>query len=141
MRLGRAEDGEKELKEFERLQQEAAAGRARDLELGTLRREAQMNSASGDHQKAVALLRRALELAPADPIAHLNLGMALILAGQPAEAVEHLTATVAMSGPAEAHQHLATAYAALGRADDSRRELEVYEQLKRSRLQQGGAPR
>jgi hypothetical protein len=55
--------------------------------------------------------------------------------------VEHLTATVAMSGPAEAHQHLATAYAALGRADDSRRELEVYEQLKRSRLQQGGAPR
>jgi Flp pilus assembly protein TadD len=100
-----------------------------------------MNSASGDHQKAVALLRRALELAPADPIAHLNLGMALILAGQPAEAVEHLTATVAMSGPAEAHQHLATAYAALGRADDSRRELEFYEQMKRSRLQQGGAPR
>jgi tetratricopeptide (TPR) repeat protein len=141
MRLGRAEEGEKELKEFERLQQEAAAGRARDLELGTLRREAQMNSASGDHQKAVALLRRALELAPADPIAHLNLGMALILAGQPAEAVEQLTATVAMSGPAEAHQHLATAYAALGRADDSRRELEVYEQLKRNRLQQGGAPR
>jgi tetratricopeptide (TPR) repeat protein len=141
MRLGRADEGEKELKEFERLQQEAAAGRARDLELGTLRREAQMNSASGDHQKAVAILRRALELAPADPIAHLNLGMALILAGQPAEAVEQLTATIAMSGPAEAHQHLATAYAALGRADDSRRELDVYEQLKRTRLQQGDAPR
>jgi hypothetical protein len=65
----------------------------------------------------------------------------LILAGQPAEAVEHLTATIAMNGPTEAHQHLATAYAALGRADDSRRELEVYEQLKRSRLQQGVAPR
>jgi len=141
MRLGRADEGEKELKEFERLQQEAAAGRARDLELGTLRREAQMNSASGDHQKAVALLRRALELAQADPIAHLNLGMALILAGQPAEAVEQLRATIAMSGPAEAHQHLATAYAALGRADDSLRELEVYEQLKRTRLQQGAAPR
>jgi tetratricopeptide (TPR) repeat protein len=141
MRLGRAEEGEKELKEFERLQQDAAASRARDLELGTLRREAQMNSASGDHQKAVGLLRRALGLAPADPIAHLNLGMALILSGQPAEAVEQLTAAIAMSGPAEAHQHLATAYAALGRADDSRRELEVYEQLKRSRLQQGVAPR
>jgi tetratricopeptide (TPR) repeat protein len=141
MRLGRADEGERELKEFERLQQEAAANRARDLELGALRREAQLNSASGDHQKAVTALRRALELAPADPIAHLNLGMALTLAGQPAEAVEQLTAAVALNGPPDAHQHLAVAYAALGKADDSRRELEIYEQLKRNRSLQPGAPR
>jgi tetratricopeptide (TPR) repeat protein len=139
MRLGRAEEGEKELKEFERRQQEAAATRARDLELGALRREAQLSSASGDHQKAVATLRRALALAPSDPIAHLNLGMALTLAGQPAEAIEQLTAAVSMNGPADAHEHLAAAYAALGKAEDSRRELEIYEQLKRDRLQAGAA--
>jgi hypothetical protein len=46
-----------------------------------------------------------------------------------------------MRGPDEAHQYLATAYAALNRADDSRRELEIYEQLKRSRLQQAGTSR
>jgi tetratricopeptide (TPR) repeat protein len=141
MRLGRAEEGEKELKEFERLQQEAAANRARDLELGALRREAELSSASGDHPKAVAALRRALALAPADPIAHLNLGIALTRAGQPAEAVEQLTAAVSLNGPPNAHEHLAFAYAALGKTDDVRRELEIYEQLKRNRLREAGAPR
>ena len=69
MRLGKADEGEKELKEFERLQQKAAADRARDLELGRIRREAQLSSSSGDHEKAASLLRRALELVPDDPIA------------------------------------------------------------------------
>ena len=141
MRLGQSDEGERVLKEFERLQQEAAAVRARDLELGGLRREAQVSSSSGDHQKAVTLLRRALQLAPSDPIAHLNLGMALMLAGQPAEAVEQFTAAVALNGPPDVHERLADAYAALGRTDDSRRELDIFEQLKQRRLQQAGAPR
>ncbi len=59
MRLGKADEGEKELKEFERLQQQAAADRARDLELGRIRREAQLSSSNGDHEKAASLLRRA----------------------------------------------------------------------------------
>ena len=141
MRLGRGDEGEKELKEFERLQQEAAAANARDLELGRLRREAQLSSDGGDHQRAAALLRRALELAPRDPISYLNLGIALLLSGQPAEAAEAFTRSLALNGPPEAHQQLADAYAALGRADDSRRELEIYEQLKQSRLQRAGNPR
>jgi tetratricopeptide (TPR) repeat protein len=141
MRLGRTAEGEKELKEFERLQQEDAASRARELELGGLTREARISSANGDYQKAVSLLRRALELAPQDPVSHLNLGTALLLGGQPAEAVEHFTAAVALDGPPVLHQQLADAYAALGRTEDSRRELEIYEQLKRSRLQRAAAPR
>ncbi len=141
MRLGKADEGEKELKEFERLQQQAAADRARDLELGRIRREAQLSSSGGDHEKAASLLRRALELAPNDPIAHLNLGMAVMLAGKPAEAIEHYTAAVTLKAPADVHLRLAEAYAALGRADDSRRELETYEQLNQDRLQRASAPR
>jgi Flp pilus assembly protein TadD len=86
-------------------------------------------------------LRRALDLAPSDPIAHLNLGMALMLAGQPAEAVERFTAAVALNGPPDVHERLADAYAALGRTEDSRRELDLYERLKQNRLQQAGTPR
>ena len=141
MRLGKTDEGEKALKEFERLQQEAAASRARDLELGGLRREAQLSSSSGDHEKAVSLLRRAVELAPADPIAHFNLGMALMLAGKPADAIEQYTTAVALNAPSDVHLRLAEAYAALGRADDSRREQDTYERLRQSRLRRAGSPR
>ncbi len=141
MRLGKADEGERELKEFERLQQKAAADRARDLELGRIRREAQLSSSNGDHEKAASLLRRALELAPDDPIAHLNLGMALMLAGKPAEAIEQYTAAVTLKAPSDVHLRMAEAYAALGRADDSRRETEIYEQLAQDRLQRTGTPR
>ncbi len=134
VRLGRAEEGQKELEEFQRLQSLDAAARARDLELGGLRREATISSAAGDHQKAVALLRKALQLEPDNAVSYLNLGMALVLAGQPAEAVEQLTKAASLNAPIEVHRQLAEAYAALGRAADNRREMDIYEQAKRSRL-------
>ncbi len=141
VRLGRVEDGQRELDEFQRLQAIDAADRARDLELGALRREASVASEAGDHQKAVTLLRRALGIAPNDMVSHLNLGMALMLAGQPAEAVERFNTAVAMNGPDEVHQRLAEAYARMGRDEDSRHELEMFESLKRERLQRAGAGR
>ncbi len=141
MRLGRTDDGERELKAFEQLQQDEAAARARDLELGGLRREAQISSGSGDYAKSVELLRRAMALAPSDPVSYLNLGMALMLAKQPADAVEQFLRAVALNGPPETHQHLADAYAALGRDEDSRRELEIYAQIRQGRLQRTGPPR
>jgi tetratricopeptide (TPR) repeat protein len=141
MRLGRTDDGERELKAFEQLQQEEAAARARDLELGGLRREAQISSGSGDYAKSVELLRRAMTLAPGDPVSYLNLGMALMLAKQPADAVEQFLRAVALNGPPETHQHLSDAYAALGRDEDSRRELELYAQIRQGRLQRTGPPR
>jgi len=132
IRLGRTGEGEKELREFERLQAEAASAHARDFELGRLRREASEASARGEHAAAVALLRTALELAPDEAVSYLNLGLALLYAGQPAEAVERLKSAIALGGPLEAHLHLAQAYAALGRDEDGRRELAVYDELRRA---------
>ena len=141
LRLGKTEEGQKELDAFQRLQADTAAARARDLELGGLRREASVSSAAGDHQKAVVLLRRALEIAPNEMVSHLNLGIALMLAGQPAEAIERFTSAMALGGPDDLHQQLAEAYAKLGRNDDSVSEMEIYERLKATRLQRTGADR
>jgi tetratricopeptide (TPR) repeat protein len=141
IRLGRSDEGQHELDEFQRTQAQDAAARARVLELGGLRREASVSSASGDHEKAIALLRKALDLEPDAAVSHLNLGLALLRAGQPAEAVTRFQAAAALNGPPDVHRHLADAYAALGRDDDSRRELEIYARLKHDRLQRTGAAR
>jgi len=71
-------------------------------------------------------------------------GLALLRAGQPAEAVTRFQAAAALNDPAplmDVHRYLAEAYSALGRDEESRRELAVYEQLKHERLQRSGAAR
>jgi tetratricopeptide (TPR) repeat protein len=140
LRLGRTEEGQQELGAFQRVQAEAAAARARGLELGALKREASISAKSGDHVKAVALLRSALALEP-DAVSHLNLGLALLDARQPAEAAEHFKAAIALNGPIEAHLHLADAYTALARTDEGRSEIEIYAQLRQERLRRAGADR
>lgn len=141
LRLGHTEEGQQALDVFQRLQADTAAARARDLELGGLRREASVSSAAGDHQKAVTLLRRAMEIAPDEMVSHLNLGIALMLAGQPADAIDRFQSALALNGPDDIHQRLADAYARLGQNDDSRRELEIYDRAKQARLQRTGADR
>jgi tetratricopeptide (TPR) repeat protein len=141
LRLGRTEEGQAELATFQRQQTEDAAAHARELELGGLKREASESSASGDHEKAVALLRKALLLEPNVAVSHLNLGLALLYAGHPAEAIEHFKSAVSLNAPPDVHQHLAQAYAALGQDEDSRRELALYDQLKQESLRRAGGNR
>jgi tetratricopeptide (TPR) repeat protein len=141
LRLGRSDEGQQALADYQRLQAAAAAAHAREIELGGIRREAAESSANGDHEHAVSLLRRALALEPDAAVSHLNLGLALLYAGYPAEAVDRFNSAVALTSPPDVHRHLAAAYAALGRLDDSRRELALYEQLKRESLRRAGASR
>ena len=87
------------------------------------------------------MLRRALELEPDAAVSHVNLGLALLRAGKPADAITRFEAAAALNGPADIHRYLAEAYAALGRNEESRRELAAYEQVKHDRLQRAGAAR
>ena len=141
LRVGRTGEGQKELETFQHLQAEDAAAHARELELGGLKREASESSASGDHEKAVALLRKALLLEPNLAVSHLNLGLALLYAGHPAEAIDRFKSAAALNAPPDVHQHLAQAYAALGQDEDSRRELALYEQMKQESLRRAGGNR
>jgi len=141
LRLGRTDEGQKELDEFQRRQSEAAVAHARELELGGLRREAEISSAGGDHQKAVSLLRKALELEPNVVVSHLNLGLALLYAGQPAEAIERFKSAEVLNAGFEIHRHMAEAYALLGQIEESRRQLAIYDRMKQESLRRAGAGR
>src|SRR5262249_10316266 len=104
-------------------------------------REASVRSESGEHDRAIALLRKALELAPDVSTSHLELGVALLKSGQAAEAIEHLKMAAQLHAAPEVHQHLAAAYTALGRSEDSQRELATYDQLHKETLRRASAER
>ncbi len=137
LRLGRADDGARELQTFQRLQADATAAKSREFEVGALRRDATVSTTAGDHEKAVTLLRRVLELEPGTAAAHLDLGVALLRAGRAQDAVQQLTAAIERRGPIDAHRYLADAYTAAGRAEESQRERALYARLRQDALRAG----
>ncbi|CAM2152898.1 conserved exported protein of unknown function [Pararobbsia alpina] len=73
---------------------------------------------NGDHAAAQAEFRRGLKANPGDPTLSVNLGMSLILAGNPREAVNVLLdVTRYPAAPREATQDLALAYGMLGNTE------------------------
>jgi tetratricopeptide (TPR) repeat protein len=141
MRLGKTDEGKQELAVFERLQTEAAAARSREIELDGIRGDAVVSSANGDHEKAIVLLRKALQLAPDAASSHLDLGNALAKAAQHAEAIERYKSAVILNADVVVHRKLAESYAALGQLEESRREQALYERLKQESLAREGSNR
>jgi tetratricopeptide (TPR) repeat protein len=141
LRQGRTDDGSRELQEYQRLQAEATALQSKRLELGGFRRDAAVSAASGDHDRAIALLRKALEAAPGDPSAEVDLGLALLRAGKADEAIPHLRAGAVASESPDVYRHLAEAYAAAGQNDESRRARARYAQARQDALRRAGAAR
>jgi tetratricopeptide (TPR) repeat protein len=141
IRLGKADEGKAEMQVFQRLQAEDSEARARTFELGRLRREASVARTAGDHTTAVTLLQRALVLDPRAAASHLDLGVALLDAGQVTAAVERLKTAVALNAPLDVHRYLASAYAAIGQKDASAREQSTYERLRREAISRTGRAR
>jgi len=141
VRMGNVDEGKKELEVYQRLQAEATAARSRQLEIDGLRRDASVSIVNGEFAKAVSLLRQALERDAQSAQARLDLGLALLKAGQPAEAVEHLTAAAAKENSEEAHEYLSEAYAALGRRADAERERAIAVRMRQDAVRRTGAGR
>jgi len=72
---------------------------------------------------------------------HLDLGIALLKAGRPAEAVEELTTAVTLHAHFDVHAYLAEAYAAVGRVEDSERSRDTYDRMRQDELRRAGAAR
>jgi tetratricopeptide (TPR) repeat protein len=138
MRMDQTDEGTRELDTFARLQASEADARKLQLELAGLRREAEVSTREGDHAKAVAFLRQAVEKDPKSAGAHVALGAALLRAGLAAEAVERLQTAAGLGAYGEVYRHLADAYAALGQTEQSARARDVYARIRRENLRQAG---
>jgi predicted Zn-dependent protease len=139
VRMGNVDEGKRELEVYQRLQTEATAARSRQLEVDGLRRDASVSIVNGEFAKAVTLLRQALERDPESAQSRLDLGLALLKAGQPADAIEQLTAAAARENSEDAHAYLSEAYAALGRSADAQRERAIASRMRREALRRTGA--
>ena len=95
VRMGSVDEGKRELEGINACKPKPPLHRSRQLEIEGLRRDASVSIVNGEFAKAVALLRQALERDAESAQSHLDLGLALLKAGQPAEAVGHLTAAAA----------------------------------------------
>ncbi len=129
-RVGQAEEANRELQEFQRLQAEAAADTQRKYETDALRRQIAVHVGSGDYQAAIPLLRQIIEREPDVVSHHTDLGLALMKTNQTAEAIQSFEAAVQRESlDVNAHRYLAEAYLAAGQVDASRREADRYREL------------
>jgi tetratricopeptide (TPR) repeat protein len=141
VRMGSVDEGKRELEMYQRLQTEATAARSRQLEIDGLRRDASVSIVNGDFAQAIGLLRQVLERDQESAQSHLELGIALLKAGQAAEAVDRLNAAAARQDEEDAHEYLSEAYTALGRRADADRERAVAVRMRQEALRRAGAGR
>jgi adenylate cyclase len=90
----------------------------------------------GKHDEAIASSRRALELCPGGAGAHENLGIALLFACRPIEAIPMLEKAIQLDPfpPAVCHRNLAMAYCHVGRYEDAIDQGEKAFQISRNDL-------
>jgi len=120
-RTGRAEEGKTALDLFGRQQADAEALGRREFELDALRRQASKHALAGESAEAIAVLERVASLDPESSRSHRDLGVALLRARRPTEALDHLRRAQQLEDTADGYAQLADAYAAAGHADESAR--------------------
>ena len=119
MRVGRTDEGARELAAFQQLEAATADRRRRTMAAGVLREEAMVRAAQGDVARTVSLWQQLIQLEPDVAAHHAALGAVLADAGQPAAALTHLERAAALGGAPDVYRRLAAVYAALGRPDAS----------------------
>jgi tetratricopeptide (TPR) repeat protein len=129
MRLGQTTEGMKELELFRRAETESTTDTQRRAEIDAVKLEASRKLANGEYAAAVALFQKAALSEPNLASVHLDLGRALIEAGQHGAAVQHLSTALRLEDSADGHRYLAEAFNALGRADEGRIQDALYRQL------------
>ena len=122
LRAGRAGEARMELEVVARQQAEAEAAGQRAFQLDALRRQSVKDALAGDHQSALARLEDAARMDPGSARSHRDLGLALLRAQRPREAIDHLTAAQRIEETAEGFVSLIDAYSAAGNMEEASRQ-------------------
>jgi tetratricopeptide (TPR) repeat protein len=141
VRVGRVEEGARELDEFRRVQAEGLAKANQEWELKLIRQSAQIAVNERDFDRAAALLNRAAAMGPDAASNYTSLGLVLEQAGRHAEAIDAFHKALEKRAGPEVHRYLARAYAAAGRHQESEAEQEIYNRVKRDRMLEGNRGR
>lgn len=131
MRLGKGEDAKRELAEFQQQQAEAEAAGQLAFRLDALRRDGAKSLLAGAFDQALASYEEALKLDPDSARSRRDLGLALLRAKRPQEAIEHLQAAQRVEQTAEGFAYLADAYVATGNRDDAGQQRALSQQVVR----------
>ena len=129
LRLGDQQRAGRELALFEQQQSEAEARGREEFRLDVLRREGSRAIATGDPLRAVMVFEQVLAADPSAPRSHLDLGIALLRAGRPKEAVIHLSQTSRKEETREGLRHLVDAFTAMGDRASAAQHLTRYQAL------------
>ncbi len=139
VRTGRRAEGEARLAESARRRAAEAQSGQLAFRVDALRREAARRAGEAQLDAALAAYREVLALSPGDPRSRRDLGLALVAAGMPGEAVAYLEAAQAVEPVPEAALALAGAYGGLGRIVEREQQLvrhaRLVEQRKNARLE------
>jgi tetratricopeptide (TPR) repeat protein len=139
MRSGRADEGKQQLAEFDRIRTEVHAETRRVFEIDQLRQQAERETTAGRHDESVSTWQQIVEREPKRAEHRVALARALLAAGRPSEALEHLQAAAGLDATADVYRQLAEVYATLGRSGDSTAARQTYQRLLRE--QRRAAPR
>jgi tetratricopeptide (TPR) repeat protein len=122
MRLGKPEEAKRTLAMFQQQQADAEAAGQLAFQLDVLRREGAKHLIAGAFAEAIASYVEALKLEPGTARSHRDLGLALLRAPRPQEAIEYLEAAQKLEPTAEGFAYLIDAYAAAGDRDAALRQ-------------------
>jgi tetratricopeptide (TPR) repeat protein len=139
-RSGRAEEGGRELAEFQKLLTQKTEDRRRTMALGVIKEEAALRSSEGAWDRAIALWQQAIDQEPGSASNHAALAEALAGAGRLDPAVQQYERAAALGGSADVYRQLAALYGKLGRSDDSARARDRYAQALLVPVRDGGRP-
>jgi tetratricopeptide (TPR) repeat protein len=127
-RVGRPDEGKTQLAEFDRLRAAANSTLRESFELDQLRQQADRDTKAGRHDEATAAWQEIVAREP-KPENHVALARALLAAGRPTAALEHLRAAADVDAGADVYRQLAEIYTSLGRAAESAAALLKYQRL------------
>jgi tetratricopeptide (TPR) repeat protein len=129
MRLGKTDEARRELQIFQQQQTDAEILGQLVFQLDALRREGTRLLRTGSFDEAVAAYEQALKLDPRQARSHRDVGLALLRAKRPQEAIAPLTTAQAIERTAEGFAYLADAYNALGDREEASRQRVLSQQL------------